>query len=285
MSRLRSERLQELYSTAWISRLKGFVANRYQAFGDWEGWFEEAHQNLALKIDRLPDDREISDAMIFAVFKNELISVKRQRLGYPRPRQWLREFSELGQLLFEWMCLQRLSPSETLTNALSHGPGMSSAREDEPEQAEGRKEYLERLIQTMIKKNECDGVRGESEPLTDELSQRIADADAVTEDAADSVLLQRVLAMLLNDDAVDPAVERLATDVYARIRDSLNKEPLLTDADVLILRCYYFQGLSQNDIAKRLDLPLQKVVRQREAAIARIHRFMEAHGFTREALL
>ncbi|MBX2825068.1 MAG: hypothetical protein KTR33_10090, partial [Gammaproteobacteria bacterium] len=114
---IREQRLQLVYSDAWITRLKRFVGRKYHNFGDWEGWFEEAHQNLALKIDKLPADRELSDAMIFAVFKNELVSVKRHRLGYPRPRQWLREFSDLGQDLFEWMCLQRLSRTYIILTA------------------------------------------------------------------------------------------------------------------------------------------------------------------------
>ncbi len=56
----------------------------------------------------MPSEPEFSDALVFAIFKNELITVKRNRLGYPRRRAWLQQFSELGQDLFGWMCLQKL---------------------------------------------------------------------------------------------------------------------------------------------------------------------------------
>ena len=118
MDVVRKNRLEQLYSDSWMKRLKAFVGRRYHDFGDWEGWFEEAHQNLALKIDTMPADHEINDALIFAVFKNELITVKRNRLGYPRPRAWLREFSQLGQDLFDWMCLQKLPRDKIIASAV-----------------------------------------------------------------------------------------------------------------------------------------------------------------------
>lgn len=43
--------------------------------------------------------------------------------------------------------------------------------------------------------------------------------------------------------------------------------------------------MSQNEVAKLIGKPLQKVVRQRESAIARIRETLENHGLTRDALL
>jgi len=60
MEAARQNRLNELYSDSWMSRLKAYVSRRYNDFGDWEGWFEEAHQNLALKIDKMPLEQELS---------------------------------------------------------------------------------------------------------------------------------------------------------------------------------------------------------------------------------
>lgn len=271
-AKIKAERLQLVYSSGWQSRLRSYVARKYHSFGDWEGWFEEAHQNLALKIDRLPADKPLNDALIFAVFKNELISVKRNRLGYPRPRQWLREFSELGQNLFEWMCLQRLSRGDIITNATKD----SSESEHHA--------LVEKLVDMMIEKKECDGVRPMADSVDDESSEQLVAEDPSTEENADRMGLSTVLSMLLGD-AADGEVAATANSVVAEMRQELATNSLLSDSDIFILRCYYFQGLSQNEIAKELGLPLHKVVRQREATVSRLREFMERFGLDRQSLL
>ena len=287
----RQNRLTELYSDSWISRLRAFVSRRYNDFGDWEGWFEEAHQNLALKIDKMPLDQEISDALIFAVFKNELISVKRNRLGYPRPRQWLRQFSALGQDLFDWMCLQRLPRDEIIALARQKAANASykkaltdSNNTDIANKTSSYDELLIELTDTMIAKKECDGVRPISTPIDDDAVGQIAADSPTVEDNTDHAQLGLMLSLILGTDNISEQVEHRAADRLASIRESLNKQPLLSDMEILILRCYYFQGLSQNEVAKMVKLPLQKVVRQREAAIKRIRAFMETHGLDRQSL-
>ena len=286
MEVLRENLLQQLYSDRWISRLRAFVARRYRDFGDWEGWFEEAHQNLALKINAIPAEQSVNDAMIFAIFKNELISVKRNRLGYPRPRAWLREFSELGQDLFEWMCLQKLPRDKIIAMATRKSaeksysdtlPG-SDASHSIP-----HAKLLVELTDTMIKKKECDGTRPSvTTDVHDESLVQIANDAPSVEDETDHAQLELMLSMILGADNVTAAVRNKAVDRLQTLRASLDTEPLLNDSDILILRCYYFQGMSQNDIAKIVKQPLQRVVRQREAAIKRIRSFMESNGLTRE---
>lgn len=284
---LRDNRLKTLYSDHWITRLKSFVGRRYHDFGDWEGWFEEAHQNLALKIDAMPEDQDISDALVFAVFKNELITVKRNRLGYPRPRAWLRQFSELGQDLFEWMCLQKLSRekilalatkkcSEKAYNSISSGAHTNDGAD--------HKQLLITLTDTMIEKKECDGTRPAATTDIDDAAviQIAADTPSV-EDEADHAQLELMLSLILGADNVTDAMKKQAAESIGRLKSSLNDEPLLDDMDILIIRCYYFQGMSQNDVAKLVKEPLQRVVRKREAAIKRIRQFMESHGLTRDA--
>lgn len=319
MNNASEQRLQLLYSDRWMARLKAFAARRYHDFGDWEGWFEEAHQNLALKFSNMPAEQAIDDALVFAVFKNELISVKRNRLGYPRPRAWLREFSQLGQDLFEWMCLQKLPRKRIIelavaktresaypqvsqiksTNDSSADTGLASDTQSkttgdtktmqEPDTAidsdrsPSHLQFLTELTDTMIQKKECDGVRPTTTDIDDESAPQLPTESPGTEESADHAQLSLVLAMLLGADKVTDEIHRKASDRLAGIRDSLKQESLLDDMDILILRCYYFQGLSQNDIAKQLGRPLQKIVRQREAAIRRIRDFMERHGFTRES--
>lgn len=284
---LREERLKKLYSDPWVKRLRAFVARRYHDFGDWEGWFEEAHQNLALKINAMPEDQDISDALIFAVFKNELISVKRNRLGYPRPRAWLQQFSDLGQDLFEWMCLQRLPRDQII--ALAQNKAKDNAyKKALPDNAtsagDNHKQLLIELTDTMIQKNECDGMRPNvtTNIDNDAVIQIAADTPSV-EAATDHAQLELMLSLILGaanvtDDIKDQAAARLV-----HLKASLNKEPLLDDMDVLVLRCYYFQGMSQNEVAKLVKQPLQRVVRRREATIKRIRQFMETHGLTRES--
>ena len=291
MEAARQSRLTELYSDSWISRLKAFVSRRYNDFGDWEGWFEEAHQNLALKVDKMPLDQEISDALIFAVFKNELISVKRNRLGYPRPRQWLRQFSALGQDLFEWMCLQRLSRDEIITLARKKAEDASykkalsdSDNTDIANKSSSYDELLIELTDTMIAKKECDGVRPVSTPIDDDAVGQIAADNPTVEDSADQAQLGLMLSLILGTDNVNEQVEQRAASRFTEVRASLEDHALLSDMDILILRCYYFQGLSQNEVAKMVKQPLQKVVRQREAAIKRIRAFMETHGLDRQSL-
>lgn len=282
MDTARENRLAALYTEAWKTRLKAFVGRKYHNFGDWEGWFEEAHQNLALKIDRMPVGNDISDAMIFAVFKNELISVKRNRLGYPRPRQWLREFSALGQDLFEWMCLQRMNKTQIINRALEKSRQASYATGDEPASF---KPLVEKLIDTMIEKKECDGVKPETEQIDGESVLQIATEEPSTEQQADQEQLKLVLSLLLGATEVTDNLKQKAAEKLSSIRQALNESALLEDLDILVLRCYYFQGLSQNDIAKLTKLPLQKVVRRREAAIGRIREFLEKQGLDRESLL
>lgn len=286
MEALRKNQLQQLYSDHWINRLKAFVARRYRDFGDWEGWFEEAHQNLALKINGMPLEQSINDAMIFAIFKNELINVKRNRLGYPRPRAWLREFSELGQDLFDWMCLQKLPRDKIIAMATrkSAEKAYSTAL---PGSAAGNsiphEKLLVELTDTMIHKKECDGTRPTvTTDIHDESLVQIATDAPSVEEEADHAQLELMLSMILGADNVTDAIRNKAADRLQSLKANLEAEPLLNDSDILVLRCYYFQGMSQNDIAKLVKQPLQRVVRQREAAIKRIRQFMETNGLTRE---
>ncbi|MDB3935260.1 hypothetical protein N9383_00895 [Granulosicoccus sp.] len=283
----RQDRLQSLYSDRWITRLKSFVARRYHDFGDWEGWFEEAHQNLALKIDAMPEDQEINDALVFAVFKNELISVKRNRLGYPRPRAWLRQFSELGQDLFEWMCLQKLPRDKIIAMAekrLGEKAYVHITAANEASNAAEHKKLLVQLTDTMIKKKECDGTRPSiTSDINDDAVVQIASDTPSVEEETDHAQLELMLSMILGTDTIDDATRDQAAERIEAIKRALQDQPLLDDIDILIVRCYYFQGMSQNDVAKLVKLPLQRVVRKREAAIKRIRQFLEAHGLTREA--
>ncbi len=295
MDAVQQDRLQQLYSDSWISRLKAFVGRRYHDFGDWEGWFEEAHQNLALKLSNMPSEQEFNDALVFAVFKNELITVKRNRLGYPRPRAWLQQFSELGQDLFEWMCLKRMPRDKVIEMATQRARKkpytikQQQAQTDKQEnstdvaQAASQQELLQQLTRTMIEKKECDGVRPTASDIDDDAIAQIAADNPTTEDNADHAQLELLLSMILGVEHVTDELHAIAQERLSDLRTALGSETLLSDMDMLILRCYYFQGMSQNDIAKQLKLPLQKVVRQREAAIKRIRLFMEQHGLTREA--
>ncbi len=294
MDAVQQDRLQQLYSDNWVNRLKAFVGRRYHDFGDWEGWFEEAHQNLALKLSAMPSEQEFSDALVFAVFKNELITVKRNRLGYPRPRAWLRQFSELGQDLFEWMCLKKLSRNKVIEMAmqraakkpysLQHQASTEThADANDAEQAAAQQELLQQLTHTMIEKKECDGVRPTANDIDDDAIGQIAADSPTTEDNAEHAQLALILSMILGVNKVTDELHALAQERLAGLRLALGDEALLNDVDILILRCYYFQGMSQNDVAKQLKLPLQKIVRRREAAIKRIRVFMEEHGLTRES--
>ena len=284
---LRQNRLQTLYSDHWIKRLKSFVARRYHDFGDWEGWFEEAHQNLALKVDAMPEDQDISDALVFAVFKNELISVKRNRLGYPRPRAWLRQFSELGQDLFEWMCLQKLPREKIIAMAEKRSREKAYvhiAAGDEANDSTDHKQFLIQLTDTMIQKKECDGTRPSvTSDINDDAVVQIASDIPSVEEETDHAQLELMLSMILGTATIDDAIRNQAAERIEDLKKSLQEQPLLDDMDILIIRCYYFQGMSQNDVATLVKEPLQRVVRKREAAIKRIRQFMEAHGLTREA--
>lgn len=284
---LRQNRLQTLYSDHWITRLRSFVARRYNNFGDWEGWFEEAHQNLALKVDAMPEDQDISDALVFAVFKNELISVKRNRLGYPRPRAWLRQFSELGQDLFEWMCLQKLPRDKIIAMAEKRSKEKAYVHiplDNEFKDTTEHKQLLIQLTDTMIQKRECDGTRPNvTTDIDDEAVVKIASDTPSVEEETDHAQLELMLSMILGADAIDDTIRNQAAERIEGLKRSLQEQPLLDDMDILIIRCYYFQGMSQNDVAKLVKEPLQRVVRKREAAIKRIREFMEAHGLTREA--
>ena len=284
---LRQNRLQTLYSDRWMARLRSFVARRYHDFGDWEGWFEEAHQNLALKVDAMPEDQDISDALVFAVFKNELISVKRNRLGYPRPRAWLRQFSELGQDLFEWMCLQKLPREKIIAMAEKRSREKAYVHIAAGNQANGtteHKQFLIKLTDTMIQKKECDGTRPSvTSDINDDAVVQIASDTPSVEEETDHAQLELMLSMILGTATIDDATRNQAAERIEDLKKSLQEQPLLDDMDILIIRCYYFQGMSQNDVAKLVKKPLQSVVRKREAAIKRIRQFMEAHGLTREA--
>lgn len=270
-----------------MKRLRSFVARRYQDFGDWEGWFEEAHQNLALKIDAMPDEQDISDALVFAVFKNELINVKRNRLGYPRPRAWLQQFSELGQDLFEWMCLQKLSRHQIIEMAekKARTKSYNMTLPDEQESSEqNHKQLLIKLTDTMIEKKECEGTRPNvTTNVDDEAVVQIASQSPSVEDETDHAQLELMLSLILGADNVTADIRHQAAERIQHLKTSLAREPLLDDMDTLVLRCYYFQGLSQNEIAKLVKQPLQRVVRRREATIKRIRQFMETHGLTRES--
>ncbi len=286
MEALRENLLQQLYSDRWMNRLKVFVARRYRDFGDWEGWFEEAHQNLALKVNAMPLEQSVNDAMIFAIFKNELISVKRNRLGYPRPRAWLREFSELGQDLFDWMCLQKLPRDRIIAMAKKKSAEKAynnAVPGDAANNDSAHEKLLVELTDTMIQKKECDGIRPSvTTDIHDESAVQISSDARSVEDETDHAQLELMLSMILGAGNVTDEVRNKAADRMQSMKTSLESESLLDDSDILILRCYYFQGMSQNDIAKLVKQPLQRVVRQREAAIKRIRQFMETNGLTRE---
>ncbi len=280
------ERLNYLYQDALMARLKAYVSRRYFDFGDWEGWFEEAHQNMALKINKLPESRPVNDAVIFAVFKNELVSVKRNRLGYPRPRQWLREFSQLGQDLFEWICLKKMSRRDVIEKATDQRHAQSYADVvKSASEVDNLTELLDHLIARMNEVRECDGVRPETDDINADNAPQHRDDSIHTEQQADAEQVQRLLSVLLNSNENAPAVKEKAAKRLEQLRAALTKQSELSDDDMLVLRCYYYQGMSQNEVAKLVGKPLQQVVRQREAAIQRIRATLEQYGLTRDALL
>jgi len=280
------ERLKYLYSDALMVRLKAYVGRRYFDFGDWEGWFEEAHQNTALKIEKLPENRKVSDALIFAVFKNELVSVKRNRLGYPRPRQWLREFSQLGQDLFEWICLKKMPRRQVIERAKEQRHAASYADVvTASAEANNLTDLLEHLINQMNAVRECDGVRPETDDINAEHAPQYKDDSQNTEHHTDAEQIQRLLSVLLGTVDNAPVVKEKAAKRLEQLRSALTSQSELSDEDVLVLRCYYYQGMSQSEVAKLVGKPLQQVVRQREAAITRIRATLEKYGLTRDALL
>lgn len=280
------QRLNYLYDDGLMARLKAYVSRRYFDFGDWEGWFEEAHQNTALKIDKLPEDRKVNDALIFAVFKNELISVKRNRLGYPRPRQWLREFSQLGQDLFEWICLKKLARRDVLARATEQRHAASYADVvTASSEVNNLTDLLEYLINRMNEVRECDGVRSETDDIDAENAPQYRDDSQHTEQQTDADQIQRLLSVLLGAPDNTPVVQEKAAKRLAQLRAALTTQSELSDEDILVLRCYYYQGMSQSEVAKLVGKPLQRVVRQREAAIQRIRTTLEKYGLTRDALL
>jgi len=208
-----------------MSRLKAYVARRYFDFGDWEGWFEEAHQNTALKIDKLPADRTVNDAVIFAVFKNELISVKRNRLGYPRPRQWLREFSQLGQDLFEWMCLKKLSRRDVLARAREQKHEASYADVvTASDDSNNLSELVEHLLTRMNEVRECDGVRPETDSIDGENTPQFVDETSNTESSADAEQVQRLLSVLLGSPDNAPVVKERAAKRLGELRSALTEQ-------------------------------------------------------------
>lgn len=284
-AQIKQQRLELVYSDRWKNKLSAYVERKYYNFSHWETWFEDAHQNLALKIDKLPTERDVTDALIFAVFKNELTSVIRKENGYPRPRKWLLELSDMGQSLFEWVCLKKLSRAEVLSAACQQSSATATSPATDA-QVKEFKQMVEKILDLMAQKQECAGVR----PVqADDESTEVASLSAAqpsTEEEADLEGLRLVLQLLIgNDDEVSQYIDNSATDTLTNIRKALQENPLLSNTDTLILRCYYFQGMSQNDIAKLLKQPLQKTVRQREAAIKRLREFMETHGLDRKSLL
>lgn len=282
---IKQQRLELIYSARWKKKLSAYAEKKYYNFSHWESWFEDAHQNLALKIDKLPTERDVSDALIFAVFKNELTSVVRKENGYPRPRKWLLELSDMGQSLFEWVCLKKLSRKEVLTAATQLSQASTSTPANKA-QVEEFKLMVEKILDLMSQKQECAGVR----PVqADDEATDVAVLSATqpsTEEEADLEKLRLVLQLLIGDEKeVSQYLVDSAPDMLKNVRQALRENPLLSNTDTLILRCYYFQGMSQNDIAKLLKQPLQKTVRQREAAINRLREFMESHGLDRKSLL
>jgi len=282
---IKQQRLELIYSERWKKKLSSYAERKYYNFRNWETWFEDAHQNLALKIDKLPAERDISDALIFAVFKNELTSVVRKENGYPRPRKWLLELSDMGQSLFEWLCLNKLSRSEILTAAAQQSQASATTTATTAQEEEFKK-MIEKILDLMLQKQECAGVRPvQADDEATDLNA-ISSAQASTEEEADLEKLRLVLQLLIGDEkTVSQYIDSSASDTLANIRRALQDNPLLSNTDTLILRCYYFQGMSQNNIAKLLKQPLQKTVRQREAAINRLREFMESQGLDKKSLL
>jgi len=282
---IKQQRLENLYSSRWKNKLSEYTERKYYNFRNWEAWFEDAHQNLALKIDKLPADRNITDAFIFAVYKNELTSVVRKEQGYPRPRKWLLELSDMGQNLFEWMCLQKLSRTDILANVQKQSAAIAQTPASEVQTAEFKK-MIEKILDMMLQKQECAGVRPAQ---VDDDSSEIMELQSVqpgTDEEADLEKLRLVLQLLIGDtDAMTQYMGDGAIGKLNKMREAIQKNPLLENTDTLILRCYYFQGMSQNDIAKMIKQPLQKVVRRREAAIKRLREFMESQGLDRQSLL
>ena len=136
----------------------------------------------------------------------------------------------------------------------------------------------------MIEKKECEGTRPSvtSDINDDAVVQIASDRPRVEEDAYHAQL-ELMLSMIPGSYTINDAKRNQAAGRIESIKNSLKEEPLLDNMDILIIRCYYFQGMSQNDVAKLVKEPLQRVVRKREAAIKRIRLFMEAHGLTQDA--
>jgi len=108
---------------------------------------------------------------------------------------------------------------------------------------------LEYLINQMNEVRECDGVRPETDDINAKHAPQYKDDSQQTEQQTDSEQIQRLLSLLFGTPDNAPVVKEKAAKRLEQLRAALTTQSELSDEDVLLLRCYYYQGMSQSEVA------------------------------------
>ncbi len=277
------EWVEEVYKNSWGNRFTWIVEKRYGHMLDAVDLMEESRQQLALYLDKCCKDpakaeRNLSGAYIVATFKSRMKDVMRSRNGKPAPRAWLQAHGEIGELLFDLICLQHLSMGQIL-NKSEEGYYADPLIEETPS------ELLLYIINEIARQKECDrwdrgggpqyNGDGAGTPPVD-LPAPPGESDS---DDSRVEIIERIINLLLYGDFGKHGGDiRVFAERVAECRERLGSKVELSDDQKYILLATYRYGSGDEHMAEFLGIEVRAVRYQREKALKSLKLIVEKCG-------
>jgi DNA-directed RNA polymerase specialized sigma24 family protein len=274
-----------IYQPDWQSRFHHLTQQKYGHLGDADSLMEDARQLLAMRLQSLSDAESVpsfSAAYIQTSFSRCLVDVIRQRHGYPRPSIWLSSQGEIGELLFDLMCLRRYDRAQILAQ-------VQQLITPVPEQ-----EQVISLIREMESRKSCQGKHREMRSIDDgedrsQDSLKSAEALIDAKQPVDSKSKDELAVVIENLMTAGLGADQQSCSALAQAliqqRQLLGKSVQLSDDEAFTVRGKYMHALTHEEMASILGLNERQVRYLIKKGLEKIRVLLKAAGISIEDLL
>ncbi len=187
-----------------------------------------------------------------AVLSNRLLNdFSRKKFGRVRPPVWVKKLGGIWLEVFKWLCLERLTPSETVVTMQCEVPDRSA------------QEIEEAAHTILLKISSCGEMRGKEEQVDNEvldyLDQEGGDASSSIEDTLQHRDQELMLDALFQDLLAE---DQQCDTLHAGVQRLQEAGIELTHEDRLLLRLRFSEGMTFQAVGDLLGINEQKVRRK-----------------------
>ncbi len=260
--------INKIYTKEWEKKLRRYARRSFSAFPDCDDYFEEARQEIFFKL-QIYKEAEVSDALIIKVFKDAMITRHRKKYGFPRPRAWLLQYGALGKTIFKQLCLKNKTQQQCISSLERESEKEGLAKD----RIESQTRLAESIMKEMVTQSECDKSRRISVSIDDSSESGSISEGAIAGERIDNTLtstdpaealeasqLQVITNLLLMRS---PTTGSSLTEAILSVKERATDQTILSNAELLILRLYYSDQLSEKKASGLVGLsPAQFRVRR-----------------------